>query len=114
MVEMAKNDQTQFSGKWEENGVVIVWSSSLSVDIVETAPSDNIFVNKSGGGIKGLPMSRNKQQKMVKNGQKNEFSGKWRENGVVTAWSSFLFTDIISTAPSKNFFVHTSRDGAKR
>ena len=94
--------------------MVILWSSSLSEDIVETAPSDNIFVNKSGGGIEGLSMSRNKQRKMVKNGQKNEFSGKWRENGVVTAWSSFLFTDIISTAPSKIFFVNTSRDGPKR
>ena len=111
---MSKNDQTQFSGKWEENGLVIVWTSALSVDIVETAPSDNIFVNKSGGGTKGLSKTRNKQQKMVKNGQKNEFSGKWRENRVVTAWSSFLFTDIISTAPNKNLFVNTSRDGAKR
>ena len=74
------------SGKWRENGVVIVWSSSLSVDIVETAPSEDIFVNKSGGGIKGLPMSRNKQQKMVKNGQKKlifrQMAGKWGSNSL--------------------------------
>ena len=108
---MAKNDQTQFSGKWEENGVVIVWSRSLSVDIVETAPSDNIFVNKSGGGIKGLPMSRNKQQKMVKNGQKNEFSGKWQENGVVIAWSSFLSIGIITTASFDNIYPNKSGVG---
>ena len=57
----------QFSGKWWENGVVIAWSSSLSINIIATAPSDNIFVNKSGGGIEGLPMSRHKQGKMAKN-----------------------------------------------
>ena len=25
-------------------------------------------------------------------------------NGVLKAWSSFLFTDIIATAPGENFF----------
>ena len=33
------------------------WYSFLSVDIIATATSDNIFVNKSGGGIKGSPIS---------------------------------------------------------
>ena len=111
---MAKNQWTQFSGKWQEIGVLILWCSSLSVDIVETVPSDNILVNKSGGGIKGSPMSRNKQQKMVKNGKKKRLLGKWWENGVVTAWSSFLFIDIILTAPSESFYVNTIRDWAKR
>ena len=51
---MAKNDKKkQFSGKWQENGVVKDWSSSLPVDIILSAPADNIFVNKSGDGIKG-------------------------------------------------------------
>ena len=40
-----------------KNGAVNAWSCSLSVDIIAMAPSDNSFVNKSGGGIKGLPMS---------------------------------------------------------
>ena len=40
--------------------MVIAWSSSLSINIIATAPSDNIFVNKSGGGIEGSPMSRHK------------------------------------------------------
>ena len=50
----------QFSGKWWENWVVIAWSSSLSINIIATAPSNNIFVNKSGGGIEGSPMGRHK------------------------------------------------------
>ena len=50
----------EFSGKWPENRVVIAWSSFLSIDFIATAPSDNIFVNKSRGGIKGSPMSRHK------------------------------------------------------
>ena len=53
---MAKNDQIQFSDKWRENRVVIVWNNSLSVDIIAAAPSDNGFVDKSGGGIKKSPM----------------------------------------------------------
>ena len=46
---------------------------------------------------------------MVKNGQngqKMEFSGKWWENGVVIALSSFLFLDFIATAPSDNTLVN--------
>ena len=62
-----KYPKIQFLGNWWENRVVIAWSSSLSVDIIATAPSDNIIVDKSGGGIKGLPMSRHKQGKMAKN-----------------------------------------------
>ena len=56
-----------FSGKWRENWVIIAWSSSLFTDIIATATSDNIFVNKSGGGIERSPMSRHKQGKMAKN-----------------------------------------------
>ena len=55
-----KCPKIQFSGNWWENRVVIAWSSSLSVNIIVIAPSDNILVNKSGGGIKGLPMCRDK------------------------------------------------------
>ena len=32
---------------------------------------------------------------------------------MVIAWSSFLFTDIIATAPRDNIFVHKGRDEAK-
>ena len=31
----------------------------LSIDIIATAPSNNILVNKSGDGVKGLPISKN-------------------------------------------------------
>ena len=48
-------------------GVVKAWIISLFVDIIVIAPSDNIFVNKSGGGIERSPMSRHKQGKMAKN-----------------------------------------------
>ena len=53
---------------------------------------------------------------MVKNGQKwpkIEFSGKWWENEVVIACSSYLFADTIATAPSDNSFVNKSRRGMK-
>ena len=36
-----------------ENGVVTAWSSFLSADIIATAPSYDIVVNKSRGRIKG-------------------------------------------------------------
>ena len=52
------------------------------------------------------------QAQMVKNGRKwpkIEFSGKWRQNGVVIAWSSFLSADIIATAPS---FVNIAEVGS--
>ena len=49
--------------------MVIAWSSSLSIDIIATAPSFNSYVNKSGGGIKGSPMSI-EQAQMAKNGKK--------------------------------------------
>ena len=88
----------------------------LSIDIIATAPSDNSYVNKSRDGIRLSPMSI-EQAKIVKNGQKwpnIEFLGKCQKNGVGIAWSIFLFTDIIATAPSDNIFVSKSRDGAKR
>ena len=88
--------------------MVIVWSGFLTIDIIATAPSDNIFVNKSGGGVKGLPISR---CKWGKNGQKLNFQangGRWRDNGVETAWNSFLFVYIIAIASSDNIFVNQS------
>ena len=50
-------------------GVVKAWIISLFVDIIVIVPSDNIFVNKSGGGIEGSPMSRHSEKwlKMSKN-----------------------------------------------
>ena len=61
---MVKNGQKwpkiEFSGKWRENGVVIALGIFFSIDIITTAPFDNIFANKSGGGIKGLALSGHK------------------------------------------------------
>ena len=55
---MVKNGQKwlkiEFSGKLQENRVVIAWSSFLSIDAITIAPFDNSFINISGGGIKGL------------------------------------------------------------
>ena len=42
----------------QDNGVEIAWKSFPFVYIIAIASSDNIFVNKSRGGIKGLPISR--------------------------------------------------------
>ena len=53
--------------RWRDNGVETAWNSFLSIYIIATASSDNIFVNKSGGGIERSPMSRHKQGKMAKN-----------------------------------------------
>ena len=53
---------------------------------------------------------------MVKNGQKwpkIEFSGKWWENEVVIACSSFLFVDFIATAPGDNIFVIKTEVGSR-
>ena len=47
--------------------MVIAWSSFLYTDIVATAPSDNSYVNESGGGFKGVA---HEQAQMAKNGQK--------------------------------------------
>ena len=65
--------------------MVIAWRSSLSVDIIVIAPNDIILVNKSGGGIKGSPMSRHKQGKMAKNVQKLNYqavAGKLGDNSL--------------------------------
>ena len=91
--------------------MVIAWSSSLSVDIIATAPSDNIFDNESGGGNEGSTMSRHKWFKNSQKCLKIEFSGKWWENEVVIAWSSSLSINIIATAPSDNIFVNKSGGG---
>ena len=59
----------EFSGQGRENGVVIAWSSFFSIDIIATAHSDNSYVSKSRGRIKGSPMRRHKwsKKKMAKN-----------------------------------------------
>ena len=46
--------------KWWDKGVETAWNCFLSVYIIAIASSTNIFVNQSGGGIKGLPISRRK------------------------------------------------------
>ena len=46
--------------RWRDNGVETAWISFLSVYIIAIASSNNIFVNKSGSGVKGLPISRRK------------------------------------------------------
>ena len=65
-------------GKW----FGLAWSSFFHTDIIATAPSDNSYVNKSGGGIKGSPMSRLKWWKMAKNDQKFNFQA----NGGKMGW----------------------------
>ena len=47
-----------FQANRQGNGVETAWNSFLLVYIIAIAFSDNIFINKSGGGIKGLPISR--------------------------------------------------------
>ena len=83
---MAKNDQKfDFLGKWQENGVIIAWSSFLSVDFIVTIPNDNIYVNKKGGGIKGSSMSRHKWSKIAKMRKNSIFwqmAGKWSGNSL--------------------------------
>ena len=63
--QMVRNGQKwpkiEFSGLSQENGVVIVWSSSLSVSIITTASSDKTFVNISIDVVKGSLTSRNEQ-----------------------------------------------------
>ena len=66
------------------------WNSFLSVYIIAIASSNNIFLNKSGGGGQGVT---HKQGQMGENGQKLNFQAngrRWRNNGVGTAWNSFL------------------------
>ena len=46
---IAKNGQKmEFLGKWWQNGIIIALSNFLIVDIIATAPGDNIFDNESG------------------------------------------------------------------
>ena len=95
------------------DGVETAWNSFLTVYIIATASSDNIFVNKSGGRVKGLPISR---RKWGKNGQKLNFQadgGRWRDNGLGAAWNSFLSLYVIATAYSDNIFVNKSGGGVK-
>ena len=81
------------------------WSSFLSADIIATAPS---FVNIAEVGSMGRPWAG----RIVEKWPKIEFLGKCRENGVVIAWSSFTFTDIIAMVPSDINFVYKDRYGA--
>ena len=61
------------AGKWGDNS--LMWL--LSVDIIATTPSDNIFVNNSGDGVKGLPICRHKWGQMAKNSIFWQMAGKW-------------------------------------
>ena len=88
--------------------MAIAWSSFLSADIIATAPSDNSFVNIAEVGSMGRPWAGT----IVEKWPKIEFWGKCRENGVVIAWSSFTFTDIIAMVPSDINFVYKDRYGA--
>ena len=46
--------------RWRDNGVETAWNCFLSVYIIAIASSNNIFVNKSEGGVKGSLISRRK------------------------------------------------------
>ena len=39
---------------------LMVLTGFLSIDIIATELSDNIFVSESRGGVKGLPINRHK------------------------------------------------------
>ena len=56
--------------------MVIDWRSSFSIDIIATAPDDNIFVDQRVGRVKGSYTNGEKLPKI-------EFLGKWQENCVV-------------------------------
>ena len=93
--------------------MVTVWNSFFSILIIAIASSNNIFVNKRGGGGQGVT---HKQAQMGVNGQKLNFQangGRWQGNGVETAWNSFLFIDIIAIASSGNIFVNKSGGGVE-
>ena len=95
--------------------MVIARSSSFSVDIIATAPSDNIFVNKSGDGVKGLPLCRHKWGKMEKNSIFWQMVEKWGGNGRPDSpdCSSFLSKYYIETVPIDNILVNGSGGGVK-
>ena len=48
----------------------------LSINVITKSTSDNVFVNKSIGGVKGVA---HKQVQMGKKWSKIEFSGRWGE-----------------------------------
>ena len=59
--------------------MVIAWSHIHSIAITATALSDNFFVNKIKGGVKGLPMSRHKWRKKGKDKIFRQMAGKWEK-----------------------------------
>ena len=65
---------------------------------------------KAEVGSKGGPWVGTNGEKWPK----IEFSGKCWENGVEIARSSFLFRDIIATAPNDTIFINKSKDVVKR
>ena len=70
-------------------------------------------MNKSTGGVKGSHISI---QKWGKNSHKLNFKvigWRWWDNGVETAWNSFLIVYIITTASSENIFIKKSKGGVK-
>ena len=74
-------------GRWRDNGVETAWISFLSVYIIAIVSINNIFVNKSGGGVKGSPICRRKWGKMAKNQILREMAGDgetmgWKQPGI--------------------------------
>ena len=51
----------------KENEIVMALKGFVSIDIIASELSDDIFASDSRGGVKGLPMSRHKLSKMAKN-----------------------------------------------
>ena len=77
--------------------MVIAWSNSLITDFIETAPTDNILVNKSRGEINGLHMSRLKWWKMAKYSIFGHFSLFLPRNGQpLCSISTFIDKNVIT------------------
>ena len=55
-----KLNSQENGGRGWDNGVETARNSFLSVDVIATVSSDNIFVKKSRGRVKGSPISRRK------------------------------------------------------
>ena len=79
---------------WKQHGI-----ASSPYIIMQQHPVIE-FVNKRGGGVKGLP-NAHRQAHMGVNGQKLNFQangGRWRDNKVETAWNHFISVYNIATA----------------
>ena len=73
-----------------EDGGTMGWKqpgTAFSPYIIAKASSNNIFVDKSGGGVKGSPISRHKWGLMAKNGIFRQMAGDggtmgWKQPGI--------------------------------